>query len=440
MGKLERAFPHDVVVIGVHSAKYPAEADPDNLRDAVQRYGIHHPVVNDPEYRIWDAYTVKAWPTLVFISPAGEVIGSHSGEVPFEALAEVVQGLLAGHRPAGASKPEAHAREATPSRGSGPLLYPGKLLVSGDHLFIADSGNHRVIHTDLEGQERAVIGCGLPGAGDGTYASSRFLNPQGMALDTMNHVLYVADADNHTIRAVDLEREIVRTIAGTGQQARRVVRRGPALGTPLSSPWDLVLRNDALYVAMAGLHQVWMLDLPSASLSVWAGTGHEALKDGPRESAWLAQPMGLSLSDDSLYVSCAEAQAIRRIDLTSGEATTVVGRGLFAFGDTDGVPAEALLQHNQDVEWVGNTLFVADTYNNKIKVISAGGAEITSIAGSGRRGVLDGPGNNARFAQPAGLGATATALYVADTDNHLIRTYDFETGVVRTLHLSVHPQ
>ncbi len=169
---------------------------------------------------------------------------------------------------------------------------------------------------------------------------------------------------------------------------------------------------------------------------MWAGTGHEGIRDGRREQAWLAQPMGLSLRDGRLYVSCAETQAIRVIDFSSGMVSTAAGRGLFDFGDLDGPAAVALLQHNEAAAAGTRIVYVADTYNNKIRVIDLATSVVSSPYGSGQAGLLDGPGENARFDEPMGLSLAGQILYVADTNNHLIRTIDLESGHVRTLEIT----
>jgi DNA-binding beta-propeller fold protein YncE len=198
----------------------------------------------------------------------------------------------------------------------------------------------------------------------------------------------------------------------------------------------VALHGDGILVAMAGLHQIWIVQPEEDVARVWAGTGHEASRDGPRQTAWFAQPMGLTMAKDALYVACAEAQAIRRIDLHTDEVTTLCGGGLFDFGDVDGTREDALLQHCQDVAVVGGSVYVADTYNNKIKLIDSATGRVETFAGSGTAGALDGPKAGARFAQPSGVAGYDRVLYIADTDNHLIRTCDLDDGHVRTLGLS----
>jgi DNA-binding beta-propeller fold protein YncE len=435
--RLQRTYPYELVVIGVQSAKYPAEGDRENLEDAVHRYGIEHPVVNDPEYTVWNAYAVNAWPTLVFVSPDGKVIGSHAGEVPFEALDRVIHGLIVEGweaSPLDTTTPSFEPRHW--ERPVDRLAFPGKVLVAGGKLFVADSGHNRILISGLEGALQVVVGGPDPGNVDGAFADARFHAPQGMALDDSGTVLYVADSGNHTVRALDLGAQTATTVAGTGTQTMRFLRGGAALETALSSPWDVQVRGRQLLVAMAGLHQIWSIELDSGVSRVWAGTGHEGLKDGTRAAAWFAQPTGLSLTDERLLVACAEAQAIRSIDMASGEVTTLAGEGLFDFGDDDGHPATARLQHCQGVASDGVAVYVADTYNNKIRAIDLHSGTVRTVAGSGQRGLLDGPATHARFTQPAGLSIAGRTLFIADTGNHTVRTLDLDDGHARTLTIS----
>lgn len=428
-------FP-ELAVIGVSSPKYPAEGETENLRHAVERLGVEHPVVNDANHEIWDAYAVAAWPTLVFLSPTGEVLGANAGEAPLEALERVIDEIIGEYEREGSlSREPIDLQVRTYFRPRVELSFPGKVLATRDHLFIADSGHHRVVVAGHDGRVRETIGSGDPGHVDGGYGIARFQDPQGMALSS-DDTLYIADAGTHTIRAVDLHGRTVSTVAGTGEQARRLLRGGPPKEVALSSPFDVALGGSTLHVAMAGLHQVWSLDLASEALSVWAGTGHEGLRDSRREQAWLAQPMGLSLSNGRLYISCAETQAVRVINLASGGVATVTGRGLFDFGDVDGFTDVALLQHNQGVAAGDGVVYVADTYNNKVRVIDLARGVVSSPYGSGQAGMLDGPGENARFDEPTGLSLEGPTLYVADTNNHLVRTIDTESGYVRTLEIT----
>jgi DNA-binding beta-propeller fold protein YncE len=434
--KIERKYPGEVVVIGVHSPKFPAERETPNLRAAVMRYGIEHPVVNDRDFRIWSEYAGRAWPTLYFIDPSGNVIGKHEGEIRFELLDQLVAQMIAEFDRKGllVHQPLPTRLEKSLERAS-PLLFPGKVLAdpAGGRLFLADSGHNVVRVADLDGMIRATIGAGAAGLRDGGYAEAQLNAPQGMALD--GEVLYLADLENHAIRRIDLANRRVTTLAGTGEQARGFHPGGPGPQVALNSPWDVALRGDVLYVAMAGFHQIWALDLAGGIVRPFAGTGHEGLEDGTLEAAWFAQPSGLAFGPDELYVADAETSAVRAIDLRSRLVRTIVGQGLFEFGDADGVGDEARLQHPLGLAYanVGGVLYVADSYNNKIKQLNPRTRRATTFLGDGQPGDQDGAGAAARFREPSGLGLAAGRLFIADTNNNLIRAADLAGGQVTTL-------
>ncbi|GIX47678.1 MAG: hypothetical protein KatS3mg131_1889 [Candidatus Tectimicrobiota bacterium] len=246
----------------------------------------------------------------------------------------------------------------------------------------------------------------------------------------------MADTGNHLLRRVDLQQGTVTTLAGTGAKALAWNVPGAARRTPLNSPWDLFLQGDSLYIAMAGMHQIWRLHLPTGWLEPFAGTGEEGLRDGERSEALLAQPSGLSGDGARLYVADTEANAVRRIGLApSGEVTTLAGGGLFTFGDRDGSGREARLQHPLGLAYADGRLYVADTYNYKLKVLDLSRGRLTTLAGSGTSGSRDGAAEQAQFDEPGGLSAAGDRLYVADTNNHRVRVVDLKAGTVRTLAL-----
>ncbi|MGH8006904.1 MAG: thioredoxin-like domain-containing protein, partial [Candidatus Binatia bacterium] len=292
--KLEAKYPEQLVVIGVHSAKFPNERESDNIRQAILRYEIEHPVVNDREFHILRRYGVRSWPTLVLIDPEGYVVGGISGEGHYDALDRVIGKLVADHRVRG-SLQEGLLPLALEKAGSATsvLSFPGKVLAdpAQDRLFIADSNHNRVLLTTKEGKVLDVAGAGEAGAGDGTFEAATFNNPQGMAVDEDR--LYVADTENHLIRRLDLKARTVTTIAGTGTLALGPYRRGPAREVGLSSPWDLVVEKGVLYIAMAGPHQIWAMNLQENEIGPYAGSGQEARIDGPLMEAALAQPSGI---------------------------------------------------------------------------------------------------------------------------------------------------
>ncbi|HWO94437.1 MAG TPA: NHL repeat-containing protein, partial [Dehalococcoidia bacterium] len=318
-----------------------------------------------------------------------------------------------------------------------PLLFPGKIEADAarERLYIADSNHHRVLIATLDGRILDVIGSGESGLEDGTFERATFWRPQGMAHD--GDTLYVADAENHAIRRADLSARTVQTIAGTGEQALFRHGGGIAKEVPLSSPYDVALHKGTLYIAMAGTHQLWALDLASGRISPYAGDGGEDIVDGPVAEARLAQPYGLQTDRELLYFADSETSAVRTAGIgPDARVETLVGQGLFEFGDRDGAGPQARLQHVQGLALGDRVVYLADTYNHKIKLLGPRTHEVTTIAGTGERGYADGPASEARFNEPAGLCLVRGMLYIADTNNHVIRTLDLASATVSTLALT----
>lgn len=435
MRKIEEKY-HDVLaVVGVHSAKFPAERAEAGLRDAVRRHDVHHPVVNDADFALWNQYAVRAWPTLFFVDPTGKIIGKHEGELPYESFDALLSQMVEAYDAEGLLDRSAMSfqPEVAPE---GPLAFPSKLLADAESgtLFVADTSHNRVLELSLEGEVRRIWGEGTPGLSDGGVTTARFNHPQGLALRA--NELYVADTENHAVRLLHLDSGRVETIAGTGKQARSYAPSGTrARGAELSSPWDLEIVNDVLYIAMAGLHQIWALDLASSIVRPFAGTGREGIEDGLASQAWLAQTSGLSTDGHLLYFADSETSAVRVADPASGRVTTLVGLGLFEFGDVDGTGGQVRLQHPLAVCHYRGEVFIADTYNHKIKRLDPATRDVRSWLGSGEAGFENGVGPEARFQEPGGLTVADDGLYVADTNNHAVRVVKIETGEVTTLAL-----
>ena len=424
MRELEKRHGETLAVIGVHSAKFPAEKETANLKEAVRRYGIQHPVVNDGDFRVWQSYGVRAWPTLMFVDPLGKVFGRHEGEFDPATMGPLVNEIIEefdGQDLLNRRLLEYQLRRQEIE--DRPLSFPGKIEADSSRLYIADSGHNRVLVADLTGLVEQVIGIGEPGAADGPLDEATFSNPQGMTVQ--GDKVYIADAENHNIRLVDLAAGRVTTVAGTGEQSLYRHSGGDPLANPINSPYDLTIGNGTLYIAMAGFHQLWQMDLTSEQIGPFAGDGGEDILDGPRMSAKLAQPYGVAFTEDRVYFADSETSSIRWADVgPNGEVHTVVGTGLFDFGDQDGVGKRAVLQHVQGVAIGRGALFIADTYNHRIKRIELATGEVRSIAGDGKPGAYDGRGARARFNEPAGIAWSDDRLYVADTNNHAIRVID----------------
>jgi DNA-binding beta-propeller fold protein YncE len=426
LAKLEAKYPGVLVVIGVHSPKFDNEKKTESIKKAVMRYEIKHPVINDADHKIWKRYGVESWPTLILFDPEGNYYGETSGEGKFELLDEHIGKLVRQFKDKKLLKEAPLAFQLARDGSDSPLYFPGKVLADAktQQLFIADSTNHRIVITDLAGKKIAVAGDGAEGLKDGPFAAARFSDPQGMAL--VGDTLYVADRRNHAIRVLDLKAQTVRLVAGTGMQDRFDRNGGgPALKLGLNSPWDLLLHDGKIYIAMAGHHQIWTFDPANARVAPFAGNGRETIADGPLRFASFAQPSGLATDGTHLYVADSETSSIRAVAFDpQGSVTTVVGEGLFEFGDVDGVGEKVRLQHALGVAYKDGQLYVADTYNSKIKRIDPAKHSCTTFIGTPR--LLN---------EPGGVSIAGNKLYIADTNNHRICVVDLATKEVTTLAL-----
>lgn len=381
--ELEEKHRDTVVIIGVHSPKFVHEAEHQAVVDAVERYEVHHPVLDDPELATWKQYAVRAWPTLVVIDPEGYVVAQHAGEGHAHAIEKLVEELEAEH-----------GAKGTLRRGDGPyvapepvathLRFPGKALLLPDGGFlVSDTTRHRLVELDEDGETvRRHFGTGERGLSDGGPDEARFSEPQGLAVLPDGRIA-VADTVNHAIRALDLTTGVTGTLAGTGRQWwQGTPTSGPAREVDLSSPWDLAWFGGRLWIAMAGVHQLWTYDPEDQAVRVAAGTTNEGLVDGPAAEAWFAQPSGLAVSADGerLWIADSETSALRWVDRDE-HVHTAVGTGLFDFGHRDGAASQALLQHPIGVTALPDgSVAISDTYNHALRRYDPATDEVTTLA------------------------------------------------------------
>lgn len=437
---LEHKYPKELVVIGVHSAKFDNEKDSENIRRAALRYEIEHPIVNDAEMKIWRGFGVRAWPTIGLIDPEGYFCGVASGEGNRELLDEVIAKLIAYHRAKGTLDETPVQFDLERNRAKpGALRFPGKVLAdeASDRLFITDSNHNRIVITSLEGELIDVIGNGTAGSTDGNYKTATFFRPQGTALVGDN--LYVADTENHMLRVIDLKAKKVTTLAGTGKQAQFRDRGGSLRKTALNSPWAISHVDGTLYIAMAGPHQLFAHEIGSDEITVFAGSGREDILNGTLAESAFAQPSGITVgTGKALFVADSEGSSIRKVTLgAKGEVTTVAGASdlpqgqtLFAFGDIDEVGGKARFQHPLDVLFHEGALYVADSYNHKVKRVDLANRKVTTLLGTGKSGASLDP---VKLAEPAGLSAVKNKLFIADTNNHRILVATLPSGEVSEL-------
>ncbi|MEE6266855.1 NHL domain-containing thioredoxin family protein [Streptomyces diastatochromogenes] len=381
--ELEERHRDSVVIIGVHSPKFVHEADHQAVVDAVERYGVEHPVLDDPELATWKQYAVRAWPTLVVIDPEGYVVAQHAGEGHAHAIETLVEELIAEH-----------GAKGTLRRGDGPyvppepvatdLRFPGKAVrLPGGTFLVSDTTRHQLVELAADGEEvLRRIGSGERGLGPDS-----FNEPQGLAL-LPDGTVAVADTVNHAVRVFDPANGTLETVAGTGKQWwQGSPTAGPAREVDLSSPWDLAWWQDRLWIAMAGVHQIWAYDPADGTVAVAAGTTNEGLVDGPAAEAWFAQPSGLAAAGDRLWIADSETSAVRWIERAADDAAdgyvvrTAVGTGLFDFGHRDGAAEQALLQHPLGVTALPDgSVAVADTYNHALRRYDPASGEVTTLA------------------------------------------------------------
>jgi sugar lactone lactonase YvrE len=355
---VEEEYAEELVVVGVHSPKFVHEADPDALAAAVERYEVHHAVLDDPELITWQAYTARAWPTLVLVDPEGYVVAQYAGEGHAHAIARLLGELVEEHRAKGTLQPGDSpyvAPEVEPST----LRFPADAAPLGDgRVLVADAGHDRVVELSADGEELR--------SWDG------FAEPNGLCV--LGSTAYVADTVHHQLTSIDLDSGEVRVVAGDGEQWMQ------GDGTErLSSPWAVAWWQDRVWVAMAGIHQLWTFDPATGAVEVAGGTTNEGLLDGPLAEAWFAQTSGLAADGERLWLADAETSSLRWVE--DGVVHTAVGEGLFDFGFRDGPADQALFQHPLGVTVLpDHSVAVCDTYNGAIRRYDPATGEVTTLA------------------------------------------------------------
>ncbi len=425
--RIEEKFPESVVVVGVHSPKFPGEKNTKNLEQAIHRYQIEHPIVQDVDFTIWKNYAIRAWPTLVLIGPDGYILEQYEGEPNpdklINTIAKLVQDLHSQKELFG-NAGDLLALEKQPDNKT--LSFPGKISYSMEdkEFAIADCNHNQIITADREGQITRRIGSGGAGDANGVFEEAEFFRPQGLCFQ--NGIIWVADTENHLLRKIDLRKEKVETLAGNGKQGTSL-KRGNAKEVPLSSPWDVSLADGWLYFANAGTHQVGVFHVDEGTVQPFAGTGGEGLADGPRFMGAFAQPSGLSVGENKLFLADSETSAIRSVRLDEfGFIATYIGKGLFDFGDCDGKGKQALLQHPLGVHYSKGKVYIADSYNHKIKVLDLKTQSVSTVRASVE--IVCDDKTCTQLWEPAGVFELKNQLYVSDTNNHRILKIDMESG------------
>ena len=427
LAELERRYPDNLVVIGIHSPKFPNERIGDNVQKAINRHYIRHPVAHDPSFTTWKQYTIKAWPSIIYIDPEGYIVGVLRGEGKVKQLDKMIQQSIKQ-----AESKHILNKQKIPARlvpePNLMLKFPGKIHAGNDRLFISDSGHNRVIECMPNGRIVQIYGSGAPGLIDGNGIEAAFDNPQGLV--QADNFLFVADMDNHVIRRIDLITRDVMTIAGMNKRGKVKTNEvyEDALHVPLNSPIALEYDEGILYIAMAGAHQIWAMDQNKQTIQVLIGTGVEELKDGNGQLSMLAQPSGLSMGEDiekTLFFVDAETSSIRSVRMRDNHVNTIIGQGLFEFGAVDGKKDLARCQHPLDIVYdpVRKVLWVADTYNNKLRRLKIINGVLASVRLSDE------------LHEPAGLSIKDNLLYIADTNAHRVCSVDLSSGLMQEVEI-----
>ena len=412
---LERRFHDGLAVIGVHCPNYPRQCEPGIVLKAVNRLGLRHPVANDPGYLAWQQFGIEAWPSVVLLDVEGRPAGLYAGEGRSSEIAARIAALLdeAASRDlrifdsqTDVVRPEEHR----------PLAFPTRVIATSQHLYVADTGHHRILEATHGGRILRQFGLGSASFADGHDVEAGFSYPQGLALH--RDTLYVADTGNHAIRRVRLASGEVDTIAGTGHMGRdRAIEHPDPRAVGLAWPLDVSLDDEHLFFSLAGQNQIWALDLARNTLGVFAGSGKFGMEDGEAAYASFAHPAGLCVLGRQLIVADAGANAIRAVSLGDGRVSTVAGAGPFEFGDAAGIGHDARLQHPLVVSPDPRGLvFLVDTLNNRIKALNTRTREVRGFN-------LAWP-----FAEPEGIALAAGALWVANTNAHEIVRVDLASG------------
>ena len=421
---LNRKYRDDLVIIGVNSPRFRAEMSSTHLQKIINKYHVTYPVLHDPALKLWNTYGIQDTPAYVLIDRCGCILGAMSGEGKFSQLEQIVKHQAGKHKDIHVSE-QSHIKPRLSPEPASVLSFPGRVIVSDNKIYIADSGHNRILVTSSNGCIQRQYGSETAGFIDGNGDAAAFNNPLGMAL--ADNFLYVADEGNHAIRRVNLRTDDIDTIAGNGIASQKPFSASASpKSVSLDSPCDLVLENGMLYIAMAGRHQIWRLSLVRNSIEIFSGSGQKGLVDGPPGAAAFAQPTGLTVLGGNLFTVDAESSAIRCVNMYTGAVDTMVGEGLFNYGENDGIGQSARLQYPLDIQAdpCHRMLWVADSYNNKIRRIGVDSKYVSSMQ-------LD-----CRLDEPGGLAFHNDTLYIANTNAHEILCFNPDDGCTETLNVT----
>lgn len=433
--KLEEEFGDKLVIVGVHSGKFDNEKETNNIKSAILKYDITHPVVNDADFSIWKSFSVSSWPTFILISPGGNIQKVYSGEGNGARLEKDIKKLVQKYQPQLNKAPLPILPEKNKVAGH-VLNFPSKIEFAKDFsyqnisktnaLIIADSSANKIFITRLSGEIIAEVGSGQQGLKDGAIDAAEFNFPRGVLFK--DGILYVADTGNHALRKVDFKNNQVTTIAGSGERGFAITNNISAKEAQLASPWDLEFFPDRgnIIIANAGTHQLLKYDITKNTISPFAGNSAEDIIDGKYPNNSLAQTGGLSAAGGKLYFVDSESSSLRVAD-KNGEVKTLIGKGLFDFGHKNGGADEARMQHPVGVAADDTGVYIADTLNHLIRKYDFKTKQLSDYSGSDKGKVS--------YSEPEDIISILDKFYIADTNNHRIVVVDRKNGKSEVLHV-----
>jgi hypothetical protein len=295
--------------------------------------------------------------------------------------------------------------------------------------FVAElmGGSMQGLELSLSKVVTKFAGTGSSGSADGTRTAASFQNPVGITTDGTN--LYVADARNHLIRKIVISTGVVTTVAGTGSSGSV---DGTGTGASLNLPIGITVDETNLYVVEQDNYMIRQIVISTGVVTKVAGTGSSGSADGTGTSASFNKPVGITTDGTNLYVGDTDNNLIRKIVISTGVVTTLAGTG--SSGSVNATGTSASFNTPRGITTDGTNLYVADALNHLIRQIVISTGVVTTLAGTaGTSGSSNGTGTSASFYQPSGITTDGTNLYVGDGENHLIRQIVISTGVVTTL-------
>jgi sugar lactone lactonase YvrE len=413
--------PGKVQLLVLQVPRFDCERDPAQSLKLLRRQGVTAPALLDADWDGWRRFNVTAWPTLVLLDAQGrerERLVGLGGE-----LERTLNGLCEG-----ATRPlddELNVRRELHPEPRLPLSFPTGLAVTTERLYIADTGHHRVLECSHGGRVLRQFGLGTADFMDGGPGEAAFNRPQGLALE--REWLYVADTGNHALRRIHLISGQIDTLCGTGRPAEPI--EGPIADprrSPLTHPQGLAVSDNQIHIGMAGDNRIWSYHQGQRALKWRAGSGAIEERDGGSHMAAFAQPTSLAAVQQALYVCDALGSSIRAMQLRGDLVQTLVGQGMWSFGDEDGPRATARLQYPQAIALSPDAplLWIADTGNGRLRTLRLGGGELST---------LELP---RRLHGPAGLALGGGAVWIAETDAHAVLRFDPVSGVLSDVPIS----